>query len=305
MKDHEVIKNYRNNDALRRSFNRLAGDTFGLDFEDWYQNGYWSDAYNPYSIVIDGQVAANVSVNRMDFVCPRGAGEGAFFRQKTGQMDIRHFIQLGTVMTREKYRGQGLSRRIMEEIFRDWEKKVDGFFLFANDGVVDFYPRFGFRMQEEVLHTGAVSTNRETAMARVPMEDKRAFDRLERIVRKSCAQSAFSLTGNSGLIMFYLTKFMRENVYYGKEPDAFAVAQIEDRRLLLYDIFSENPVEPGRVIEAFGREIREVVMGFTPVDTTGFTAGKVQEEDTTLFVKGKGFKDFSRLGVRIPLLAYA
>ena len=105
--------------------------------------------------------------------------------------------------------------------------------------------------------------------------------------------------------MFYLTKFMRENVYYGKEPDAFAVAQIEDRRLLLYDIFSENPVEPGRVIEAFGREIREVVMGFTPVDTTGFTAGKVQEEDTTLFVKGKGFKDFSRLGVRIPLLAYA
>ena len=49
MKDHEVIKNYRNNDALRRSFNRLAGDTFGLDFEDWYQNGYWGENYNPYS----------------------------------------------------------------------------------------------------------------------------------------------------------------------------------------------------------------------------------------------------------------
>ncbi len=68
MKEYEVIKNYRRDDALRASFNALAGKTFGIDFEDWYQNGYWTDAYNPHSIVIDGKIAANVSVNHTDFV---------------------------------------------------------------------------------------------------------------------------------------------------------------------------------------------------------------------------------------------
>ena len=44
----QIIKSYRNQDTLRHSFNALAGKTFeGLNFEPWYQNGYWSDSYNP------------------------------------------------------------------------------------------------------------------------------------------------------------------------------------------------------------------------------------------------------------------
>ncbi len=81
----EIIRGYRNQDELRGSFNQLARETFdGLDFEGWYQDGYWSDRYNPHSIVIDGKVAANVSVNFMDFLW-------------NGHR--KHFIQLGTVMT--------------------------------------------------------------------------------------------------------------------------------------------------------------------------------------------------------------
>ena len=34
-KDFCIEKNYRNNDALRASFNRLAEKTFGLKFENW------------------------------------------------------------------------------------------------------------------------------------------------------------------------------------------------------------------------------------------------------------------------------
>lgn len=85
MREYEVISGYRRDDRLRASFNELAGETFGLDFEDWYRNGYWGEDYNPHSIVIDGEVAANVSVNRTDFI-------------RRGER-IR-LIQLGTVMTR-------------------------------------------------------------------------------------------------------------------------------------------------------------------------------------------------------------
>lgn len=60
----DIIKNYRDNAKLRRSFNALAGKTFGLNFEDWYQNGFWGDDYNPYSVVLNVEVVANVSVNR-------------------------------------------------------------------------------------------------------------------------------------------------------------------------------------------------------------------------------------------------
>lgn len=301
MKEYRVIKNYREDEALRKSLSRLATETFGLDFEDWYQKGYWTDAYNPYSVVTDGEVVANVSVNLTDFVCSEDEAAG----QEAQRPGVRHLIQLGTVMTREKYRGQGMIRRLMEEVHRDWENRVDGIYLFANDSVLDLYPRFGFSRAQEVLHTKAVSNSREAGMVQVPMEDKKSLDRLEEIIRKSCAGSAFSLTGNSGLVMFHITKFLRNNVYYERESGVFSVAEIEDGRLLLYDVFSEKPVDLDRVIASFGKQIRQVIVGFTPRERSGFTAGKVQEEDTTLFVKGKGFEDFSSLGVRIPLLAYA
>ena len=61
--DYKVISNYRKDDELRRSFNALAERTFGLSFENWYQNGFWNDKYIPYSILLDGNIIANVSVN--------------------------------------------------------------------------------------------------------------------------------------------------------------------------------------------------------------------------------------------------
>lgn len=59
-------KDYRDNDELRHSFNELATETFGINFEHWYQNGFWKEKYNPYSIVIDSTVISNISVNLID-----------------------------------------------------------------------------------------------------------------------------------------------------------------------------------------------------------------------------------------------
>ena len=41
-----IETNYRDNEALRNSFNELAGKIFGgLNFENWYRNGFWKDNY--------------------------------------------------------------------------------------------------------------------------------------------------------------------------------------------------------------------------------------------------------------------
>ena len=52
----QILKGYRHDAALRASFNALAEKTFGLNFEGWYQNGFWGDNYNPYSVFMDGKI---------------------------------------------------------------------------------------------------------------------------------------------------------------------------------------------------------------------------------------------------------
>lgn len=59
----ELIKGYHHNTVLRRSFNALSIDTFGLSLEDWYQNRFWGDNYVLYSIIEDDKVVANISVS--------------------------------------------------------------------------------------------------------------------------------------------------------------------------------------------------------------------------------------------------
>lgn len=289
MREYEVISGYRRDDRLRASFNELAGETFGLDFESWYQNGYWGEDYNPHSIVIDGEVAANVSVNRTDFI-------------RRGER-IR-LIQLGTVMTRKKYRNQGLSSRIMEMVLRDCGQ-ADGIYLFANDSVLDFYPRFGFCRAEEYQYKRELTAGKEGTMMPVPMRDKKDWDKVERAVRCSACNSALNLDGNSGLIMFYLTKFMRENVYYDESLNVYAVAEKKGEELLLNQVFSQERADIVKVAEAFGKEFKRVRLGFTPLDPDGFEACRLWQEDTTLFVKGKVFDNMEADRLMIPLLAYA
>ena len=35
----------RLNPQLKKSFFKLANDTFGLNFEQWDEQGYWNDTY--------------------------------------------------------------------------------------------------------------------------------------------------------------------------------------------------------------------------------------------------------------------
>ncbi|MBO6299664.1 MAG: GNAT family N-acetyltransferase, partial [Lachnospiraceae bacterium] len=141
--------NYRDNEQLRSSFNALAKKVFGLDFENWYQNGFWKDNYNPYSVVIDGEVVSNVSVNYCDMNY-----KGKLIR----------LMQLGTVMTDPDHRGKGYLRMIMEKIMSEYEEQVDGIYLFANDSVKEFYPKFGFREGREYQYSKEVSVLSERSV---------------------------------------------------------------------------------------------------------------------------------------------
>lgn len=288
--EFKIIKNYRDDDLLRKDFSRLSKKVFSLDFEDWYQNGYWGDDYIPYSIIADGKIVANVSVNIIDMV-----REGV----------VRHYIQLGTVMTDEAYRNRGFIRKLMAEIEKDYSDKTDGFFLFANDRALDFYPKFGFKKAVEYQYSKEVCVTTERTAVTVSMKNKAEWGILEQAVIDSVPDGSFAMANNEGLIMFYVTKFMRDNVYYIEDNDAYVIAEEEGGGLFIHNVFARQPVDLDKVVSAFGSGISRVTLGFTPQDSSGYTVSVLNEDDTTLFIKGKIEDVFKDAGVMFPTLSHA
>ena len=284
-----IVKHYRENKALRDSFNRLAKATFGLDFEPWYQNGFWTDDYDPYSVVIDGKVIANVSVNRTDMII--GGGR-------------RKLYQLGTVMTDPVHRGKGYVRAIMAEIEKDIAD-ADGVYLFANDNVCEFYPKFGFVQGIEHIYARAVLQSGECRMRKIAMDGPEGWNRLRAAMEKSAFETACTMVDNPGLIFFYAAQFLKDCVYHDAQTDAWVIAEIEDGELMIHNIFAPENVELGNVIAAFGGGIRRVTLGFAPKDAAGFACEAYHEEDCTFFVRGVAFDDFAQRKLRIPSLSHA
>ena len=289
MEQYKIVKNYRDDDALRLSFDALSRKTFGLTFEDWYQNGFWRENYIPYSVVKGGEVIANVSANTMEFL----------MQGKTCRV-----LQLGTVMTAEEHRNQGLIRKLMGEIKADFAGKVDGMFLFAGADVVNFYPKFGFVKAKEFQYVREVCIEAEATAVQISMQDKAAWAQLEDAVCKNACFGQFHMVNYSELVMFYVTKFMQENVYYIKSLDTYVIAEVEDETLFIHGYYAEKQVGLDAVIAAFGHAIKKVTLGFTPQNTEGFTCLELAEDDTNFMVHGEVFDHFDARKCMVPSLAH-
>ncbi|MCT4544464.1 MAG: GNAT family N-acetyltransferase [Vallitalea sp.] len=284
--------NFKDNKEIRTSFNSLTRKTYGFDFEEWYQNGYWKDKYIPYALLDGEKVISNVSVNIIDFLV---MGEK------------KRCIQIGTVMTDVEYRNQGLSKFIMEKVLEEWKDKCDMIYLFANDSVLDFYPKFRFRPANEYQHSININSERTTSTAkRLNMSDEKDRSFLINTIRKSLPVSKLAMCDKESLIMFYCTSFMKQNVYYIESLDTIVIADYDENILYLNDVFSLRDVSLDDIIAAMvNKEIRKIVFGFTPVDTTSYDVNLLIEEDTTLFVMGDKVDFFKNKQIMFPLLSHA
>ena len=290
MKDnYTFIKAYQSDNAYRKSLNELAQTAFDINFEDWYQNGYWTDKYIPYSFLHNDKVIANVSVSPMKFM-----HNGI----------VKNYVQLGTVMTEEAYRNKGLIRRLIQEVDSDFSNKVDGFFLFANETVLDFYPKFGYERVKEHSFYQHIDIECEMTARRAPMKTREDFKLLEAAVNNSCMQSSFWMIENMELVMFYATNFMKENVYEIKDQNAYAIAELDKGELFLHQVYSPERVNLERIITSFGKGVKKVTLGFTPLEETGFQWEESRDEDTVLYGKGSSLVDMVQWKQRIPTLSH-
>lgn len=272
--EYRLEKSYCNNEKLRHSFNLLAKEIYNLDFENWYVNGFWGEKYNPYSVIVNNMVVANVSVNIMDF----------------GFKNMRkQYLQLGTVMTKKEYRNRGYIRIIMEQIKRDYPDCA-GAFLWANDSVIDFYSKFGYEKCSEYRYRKSISITEKANVEKVSMENADNWECFLEEKNKRKSNSLVELD-NDGLLMFYLSQFMQKSVYHIKDMDAYVVAEIEDNRLILYDIYSRDLLDINKICHAFGDQINEVKLTFTPKNSFGFTQYEYKKANSTFFVLGEDLKE--------------
>lgn len=285
---YTFIKAYKDDDKMRKSLNELTEKNFWFNFENWYTNGFWGDKFIPYSLADGNKVIAHVSVNIMDFNL-----DGT----------DKHYIQIGTVMTDKDYRGQGLGRYLMQKVIDEYKEKSDGIYLFGNDSVMNFYPKFGSIKSKEYQYSKDInSINNVKKIQQVDMSDKSKWEDFFNTVKNSVSNDRFTMD-NPGLIAFW-TRWS-SSVYYLAEEDTYIIADVEGEKLFIKQIIASRKVNLETVINSFGCDIKKVTLGFTPKDVTGYTIDEYHEEDCTLFILGKDLESIENKKLIFPTLSHA
>ena len=270
---------------LLNSFNELSESSFGISFD------HVGGQYEPNVLTLNGKVCANVSVNQIPF---RYRGERKFC------------IQIGTIMTAPEFRNRGLSRWLIENIIDRWKNCCDAIYLFANDSVLDFYPRFGFRTMFEYEYKRSGIKSNNTKVQKLQMNDEKNI----RLVLKKYEQgnpfSALCMAENKGLLSFYCMGIMKENIYYSPKYDVVIIAESIDGKMRCFDIFGETDAQLGDILREISTGAEdEILLGFTPLNTADFLCQRHFEEDTTLFVYGDSDSLFRNDKLMFPILSHA
>ena len=279
----------RDNDVLRASFNALTAATFGFDFQDWNAAGHWGDHYIPHVLLDGDKVVSNVSVNLMRF-----------------RIDgiEKNYIQLGTVMTDQAYRGRGLNRRIMEGIIARYADKVDGIYLFANESVLDYYPKFGFRkVTETEYYMDARQLVSATPYQLVPAEPEALYAAVAS--GRENPNDGMYMSENVGLYQFWCAAEFGGSIYAIPEADALVVADMDGNVLRIHQIIGSQTVDLKRLAVSFGDKIEETVFGCTPGNREGLSCRPHREEDTTLFVIGEDLSRIEDQKLLFPVFSHA
>lgn len=278
MTNYQLVSDYKDVDTYKESFNELAKNIFELDFKKWYEKGCWNDNYICYSFVDGDKVIANASINKMTLV-----SNGKEYKA----------IQVGTVMTHPDYRNQGLSGKLMNHIIEVYEQEYDFIYLFANESVLDFYPKFGFEKVQESsfsLKFSGLEMQQATthSLRRLDTNNTEDFRIMEEFAANRIpVSSIMGVKNNEHLLMFYFILAFNEAIYYIEEVDAIVIFEQEDKHLHIFDIISKQTFNYDTILNSIVSDNTEIVhFYFTPdYDHENLQKEFITESDDTLFVR--------------------
>lgn len=276
MTAYRLIENYRDDHVLRNEYYRYSNTIFkGLDFERWYQRGFWTGRYVPYSLIKGGRIISNVSAYSMNVLL--------------GGREVRG-LQIGNVGTLPEYRKQGLSRELMNHVLAANRDSTDLFFLFANESVMDFYPRFGFSRQREVAFKSDISRVKPRFSGKkLNIYRLQDFAIIEKAVRNRCPLTeVFGVTDCPYITFWHILNVFPDAIISLEEDDVLIIATEHGGCLHIWDVMCAGPVDLSSVIpRVLQHSGTGTAMYYFPPDRFHYMYDEeVEHLDSPLFVRG-------------------
>jgi predicted N-acetyltransferase YhbS len=253
MEEFRFIKDYKVDDRLRESFFELSNQIFGLNFREWYEKGFWGNQYIPFSYVDENKVVANVSVNTLDFIIQ-------------GRKYIA--LQIGTVMTHPDYRNRGLSTCLMNKVLEEYKDQYDFMYLFANETVLDFYPKFGFTEVDEYQYSMEFTTDRAATdcIRKLEVTKKEDLELIDQFVNERIPVSKIFATGNSqSITMYHCVDIFNQDIYYLEQEDVIVIFQKTENQIDIFDIISKKEIKIEAILTRIANKgLTKIVFHYTP-----------------------------------------
>ena len=223
--------------------NPLMRQVFHFDFEFWVRRGFWTEKYESYSLIDGERLIAHVGVARQRL---RVAGK-TFLA-----------IQLSAVACMPEERGRGHVRRLIDNILRRYSGTP--VFLFANDSVTEFYPKFGFCPAEEKMPVAETVIDNDIASVKCAPEELWELA----MKRRRPASELFDVLDGGEIRCFHLFGEYAEKLYR-LTPELAVAAEQEGETLKLYELFAKRPVHWPKVRKLLPFQgIKRVEFGFSP-----------------------------------------
>jgi GNAT superfamily N-acetyltransferase len=253
---------------MKNRYNDLIMDTFEFSFDRWFSLDLWDEDYESYNIVENGIMIANISAFKMKMLI-NGVE--------------RNCLQFGAVATRGEHRGKGLSRVIMEHISNLYPGVPA--FLFGNDNVLDFYPKFGFRVAEEKQAFIKQEIHNEGEMIKLNIKDPK-IDRY--LKERKQFSGIFDCRNQYSVNWFHLIMGYEDNVFEIPKLGVMLVATQQGSTLTIHDIASGKPLSFSELsAHLYFKGVSTIKFEFNP-DWLDFEyeLSEYKVEDSTLFIKG-------------------
>jgi len=285
--------NYQQDEKLRLALNTMTQEFWGFDFESFYQSSYWEADTILYSLFQNNEIVAHLTVS--------------IFDARLADQTLR-LAQVGTVMTSEKFRNRGLARFLMQYSMDELGDQIDGIFLFANDTVLDFYPKFGLQIQAEYQASMPISSSGEPTLVRkLDLDNSEDLARFDYYITHS-KRNAVLETKNKGITYFYCLAHpefgYKDAILYIPTLQVIAIVQKEDTCMTIFHLFQLQNTDLKEIVQILSsEEIKTVNFGFTPL-TDAVQYNLHQEEDLTLFISTALVPFFENQKLMIPLLAH-
>lgn len=278
------IKGYQRDKELRVSFNELAKSTFSIDFEDWYQKGFWNGNYIPYSYFEQGKCVSNASINLMSLIIDDA---------------VVRVGQIGTVMTHEDYRGRGFAQDLIEKIVEDNRAECEVFFLCAEKRAYGLYERCGFEHRIENSYVVDMTAYSKIGKPLEPVALSPELFIEAKLSSKPLSRKLSSVDDVHVALFYYNLGF--DKTIYELERGTYVIFEIEESKLYLYDIYSKKDMDIEMLLTKITpMGVKEVHLMFIPdQQIKGLSVGVgngdwMQKSVTRIIPAGYKIPDISR-----------